>query len=50
MPHSSFSSFFLEAFILSESVEVIAFMRPDEFGYEVVKTRKKGVTYRSEFA
>jgi len=25
----------------------IAFMRPGEFGYEVIETRKKGVTYRN---
>jgi hypothetical protein len=25
----------------------IAFMRPNEFGYEVIETRKKGVTYRN---
>ena len=25
----------------------IAFMRPNEFGYEVLETRKKGVTYRN---
>jgi hypothetical protein len=26
----------------------IAFMRPNEFGYEVIQTRKKGVTYRNQ--
>jgi len=26
----------------------IAFMRPNEFGYEVIQTRKRGVTYRNQ--
>lgn len=36
----------IESFNLGGILD-IAFMRPDEFGYEVIKTRKKGVTYRN---